>query len=150
MSWPWPPTLTYFWKKHMIINFLTESDQAFITHVYSLWQDLSVSTEKFLTGDLDLQLWLTFEKNNLGINIWTERDGAFILRIDIPYFFIVRLFCPFQNFWCRDLDLYLSPSFEKKFYRLCYICNFSFIKRDYVFILHMYISYSKTFLSIPK
>ena len=59
-------------KKHMIINFLTESDQSFITHVYSLWQDLSVCTKKFLTSDLDLQLWPTFEKKPLTLALIFE------------------------------------------------------------------------------
>ena len=43
-------------------------------HMYSLCQDLSVYT-KFLSRDLDLQPWPTFEKKlNLCINFCTERD----------------------------------------------------------------------------
>ena len=37
--------------------------------------------QNFLSCDLDLQLWPTFEKGNLGLNFWTRRDRAFILHV---------------------------------------------------------------------
>ena len=35
--------------------------------------------------DLDLDFWPTFEKLNLGYNVWTKRDKAFILHMLVPF-----------------------------------------------------------------
>ena len=52
-----------------------------MSHVYSLWQDLSHHTIIFDLVTLDLK----FEKNfNLGHNLWTVRDRAFIFHMFIP------------------------------------------------------------------
>ena len=69
ISWPWPPTLTYFRKKlNLGINFLIERDGAFIfKHGYSLMQDLFARTN-ILIHDFDLLL------KNLTLNRKILRD----------------------------------------------------------------------------
>ena len=58
---------------------------------------------------------------------------------------MARPFCWYQDFWLRDLDLDLTFFWKK----LNLGHNF-WTKRDRAFIFHMWISYGKTFLSIPK
>ena len=78
-SWPWPWSLTYFWKTFNLgHNFLTTSD------VYSLWQDLSHGTVMFDLMTLTLKFDLLLEKINLGYNFLTTSDRAFKLHMCIP------------------------------------------------------------------
>ena len=75
-----------------------------ITHVHSVWQDLSVGTKIFhpvtLTSNFDLLL------KNLTLAITFEPK-----EIGLPYyacaFRVARPFCRHQNFSSRDLDLQL-------------------------------------------
>ena len=55
-----------------------------ISHVYSLWQDLSHHAIIFYLVTLTLNFDLLFKDFALGHNLWTMRDGAFILHICIP------------------------------------------------------------------
>ena len=45
-----------------------------ISHVYSLWQDLSYHTVIFDLVTLTLKFDLLFKNFNLGHNFWTVRD----------------------------------------------------------------------------
>ena len=55
-----------------------------ISHVYSLWQDLSRHSIILDLVTFTLKFDLLFKNFNLGHNIWTVRDGAFILHMCIP------------------------------------------------------------------
>ena len=55
-----------------------------ITHVYSLWQDLSNHTIIFDLVTLTLKFDLFFKNFKLGRNFWTSRDRAFIFHMYIP------------------------------------------------------------------
>ena len=55
-----------------------------ITGMHSLWQDLFVCTKNFDFVTLTLVFDLLMEKLNLGYNVWTKRDKAFILHMLVP------------------------------------------------------------------
>ena len=55
-----------------------------ISHVYSLWQDLSFHTKIFDLVTLTLKFDLLFKNFNLGHNLWTFRDRALIFLMCIP------------------------------------------------------------------
>ena len=55
-----------------------------ISHVYSLWQDLSYHTIISDLVTLTLKFDLLFKNFNLGHNFWTMRDKAFIFHMCIP------------------------------------------------------------------
>ena len=55
-----------------------------ISHVYSLWQDISRHTIIFGLVTLTLKFDLLFKNFNLGHNLRTMRDRAFIFYMCIP------------------------------------------------------------------
>ena len=112
IPWPWPPTLTYFWKNfNLSNNFWTESDRAFILRTCISCGEPFLSVPKFLIP------WpwpptLTYFWKNLTLTISFELK-AIGLSYYAPVFPVVRPFCQYQNFWSHDLDLQLWPTFEK-------------------------------------
>ena len=56
-----------------------------ILHVYFLWQDLSHHTIIVDLVTLTLKFDLLFKNLNLGHNLWTVRDRAFIFHMCIPW-----------------------------------------------------------------
>ena len=54
-----------------------------ISHVYSLWQDLSHHTIILDLVTLILKFGLLFKNFNLGHTLWTLRDEAFIFHMCI-------------------------------------------------------------------
>ena len=98
--WPWPPNLNYFltWpQKHFNLgqNYRMTPHRAIIhiSHVYSVWQDLSNGTDIFdlmtLTVNFDLYL------ENFGHIFWTVWDRAFIFTC---VFLMTRSFNWYQTF----------------------------------------------------
>ena len=61
-----------------------EREGFYISHVYSLWQDLSYHTIIFDLVTLTLKFDLLFKNFNLGHNLWTMRDRALIFHMCIP------------------------------------------------------------------
>ena len=60
--WSWPWSLIYFFENfNLAATFLSVSYSFNVSHEYSLWQDLSVSTTS-LTSDLDHGVWPIFWK----------------------------------------------------------------------------------------
>ena len=55
-----------------------------ISHVYSLWQDLSRHSIIFDPVTLTLKFDLLFKNFNLGHNLLTVRDRAFIFHMCVP------------------------------------------------------------------
>ena len=55
-SWPWPWLLKKLNPGNNFWSF-------YISHVYFLWQNLSVGSKFLLPRDLDFDFWPTFEKN---------------------------------------------------------------------------------------
>ena len=110
-----------------------------VTHVGSLWQDLSVRTKKFDLLTLTLTFDLLLKKLNLGYNFWTKRDKAFILQV-------------YNSLW-QDLSvrtkkfdlvtLTLTLGLLLKKLNLGYNL---WTKRDKAFILQVCIPCGKTFL----
>ena len=83
--WYWPWLLTYFWKNlTLAITFEPKEIGLYGRHGYSLWKDLSVCTKVFYPMTLTFNFDLPLKKFKLFISIVTERDGAFILSMDIP------------------------------------------------------------------
>ena len=65
-------------------NSWTNIGRAFIFHVYSLWQDLSMGTKIFDLVTLTLTFDLLLKNFYLGHNFLTRRGSAFIFHIYIP------------------------------------------------------------------
>ena len=61
-----------------------ERQEFHISHVYSLWQDLSYHTMFFDLVTLTLKFDLLFKNINLVHNLWTVGDRAFIFHMCIP------------------------------------------------------------------
>ena len=61
-----------------------ERQSSHISHVYSLWQDLSHHTIIFYLVTLTLKFDLLLKNFNLGHNLWTVRDRALIFHMCIP------------------------------------------------------------------
>ena len=55
-----------------------------IAYMHSLWQDLSHHSIIFYLVTLTLKFDLLFKNFNLGHNLWTMRDRAFIFHMRIP------------------------------------------------------------------
>ena len=75
--WPWPYSLTYFWKNFNLgHNFHTCRDRGFnISHVHSLWQYLLHRTMIFDHVTLTLNFDLLFEKITLGMTFIPKEIG---------------------------------------------------------------------------
>ena len=79
-SWPYPWLLTYFWKKLTLT--ITSEPKVIglnITHIYSLWQDLSVDTN--ISDLVALTLTLTYMYFCKNLN-WLPRGGISPFRTD--------------------------------------------------------------------
>ena len=61
------------------------SSQSLIAHVHCLGQDLSCGTKTFDFVTLTLKFDLLMENFNLGHNLLTRRDRAFILHMCIAW-----------------------------------------------------------------
>ena len=91
--------------------------------------------------DLDLDVWPTFEKLNLGHNFWTKRDRALILHkstsipCDKTFLSIPKFLSSWPWPWLL-IKLNLGHNF--------------WTKRDRAFIFHMCIPFDKTFLLEPN
>ena len=81
-----------------------------ISHVYSIWQDLSHHTLIFDLVTLTLKFDLLFKNFNIGHNLWTGRDRTFIFHMCI---LCVKIFHTIDNFWPSDLDLEVWPTSQK-------------------------------------
>ena len=80
--WPSDLDVWHSFQKLKPRLWLMNSIQGFhISHVYSLWQDLSRHSIIFDLATLILQLGLLFQIFNFGHNLWTRRDGAFIFHM---------------------------------------------------------------------
>ena len=84
--WPWPWLLTYFCKNlTLAITFEPRGIRLSCYRHAFLATRPFCPYQKFLPCDLDLDFWPTFEKKlNLGYNLWTKRDKAFILHMLVP------------------------------------------------------------------
>ena len=72
ISWPWPPALSYFWKKlNLGIYFLTEKDLAFILSMNIPGHKTFLSVPKFWSITLTSNFDLLLKKK---LKLWTERD----------------------------------------------------------------------------
>ena len=121
-------------------NCWTKRDRAFIFHMCISCGKTFLSIPKFLTS------WpwlLTYFWKNLTLAITVEPKG-----IGLSYFkcvfLVARPFCPYQNFWLRDLDL----DFDLLLKKLNLDHNF-WTKSDRALILHISIPCGKTFLLMP-
>ena len=56
-----------------------------ISHVYSLWQDLLRHTIILDLVTFTFKFDLLFKIFNLGHNLWTVRDRAYMLHMRIPW-----------------------------------------------------------------
>ena len=95
---------------------------------------------KFLTSDLDLEVWPTLKKNFiLGHSFLTRRGRTFICT-----FLMARPFHGYQNFLPSNFDLEVWPTLKN------FNLGHSFLtRRGRDFILHMCIPCSKTFNAVP-
>ena len=135
--WPWPWSLTYFWKPltlaiHIYDWNVVDCDVKqpihltspwpqisyhkwwgfHIAHAYSLWEDLSHGTVIFDLVTLTLKFDLLLKNFNLGHNFLTTSDRAFIMHKSYD-FLVTRPFTWNCKFWPHDLDLEVWPTFEK-------------------------------------
>ena len=112
-----------------------------ISHVYSLWRDLSVSTKKFDLVTFTLTFDLHYENFNLGHNFRTVIGTAFIFLMCIPCY---KTFALVPKFVTVTFDLYFENfNFDHNYWTIT----------DMAFIFHMCIRVipcDKTFPSVPK
>ena len=81
-SWPW--LLTYFWKNLTLA--ITFEPRDIGLSYYTVCVLLVARPFCWYQQTLIFNFYLILKKKlNLGHNLWTERDSAFILGIDIPY-----------------------------------------------------------------
>ena len=104
-----------------------------ISHVYFLWQDLSVYTKIFDFVTLTLTFDLLLKKLNLGNNFWPKRDRDFTW-----VFLVAKRFCWKQIVLPRDLDLEKKLNLDHNFWT----------KSDRA-LIYISIPCDKTFLLIP-
>ena len=112
-----------------------------ISHIHSLWQDLSSDTNIFYLVTLTLDFDLLLKTLTLAITFeWCVIGSQYSTHI----FLETRPFFWYQHFLPCDLDLGVWPIFKN--FNLGY--NFWMVG-DRAFIFHMYIPCDKTFLLIP-
>ena len=115
-----------------------------ISHVYSLWQDLSMGTIIFDLVTLTLKFDLLFKNFNLGHSFLTRRGRAFIFNMYIPCDKVFPWVAKFLTLWPWPWRLNLL---SKKNFNL----GHSFLtRRGRAFIFHTYIPCDKTFPWIQK
>ena len=106
IPWPWPPTLTYFWKNlTLALTFeLKEIGLSYFTCVFVVARPFCWNKKIFYLLSLTFDLLL--KKFNLDHNFWTKSDRALILHISIP-------FCWYQYFFTYGPWTWLWPTFGK-------------------------------------